>query len=135
MSEYLTRDSILGAADLRTEEVPVPEWGGTVLVRGMTGSERDAYENALLKVTQGQTSVNLNNARARLVAYCVVGPDGKRLFSDADITALGRKSAAALDRVYAVAARLSGISAGDMAELTGEQEGLEAAPFDDSPTD
>ena len=33
----LTRDAILNAADLKTEAVPVPEWGGDVLVRGLTG--------------------------------------------------------------------------------------------------
>jgi hypothetical protein len=34
---------------------------------------------------------------------------GNRLFEDAEITALGRKSALALDRVFAVAQRLNGI--------------------------
>jgi hypothetical protein len=34
---------------------------------------------------------------------------GNRLFEDAEITALGRKSARALDRVFAVAQRLNGI--------------------------
>jgi len=34
---------------------------------------------------------------------------GDRLFADADIAALGSKSAKALDRVFAVAQRLNGI--------------------------
>jgi hypothetical protein len=41
----LTRDSILNAKDLKKELVKVPEWGGEVYVRCMTGSERDAFES------------------------------------------------------------------------------------------
>ena len=40
----LTRDQILAVSDIQTEEVHVPEWGGTVLVRGLTGAERDEFE-------------------------------------------------------------------------------------------
>ena len=40
----LTRDLILKADDIQTREVEVPEWGGTVLIRALTGTERDAYE-------------------------------------------------------------------------------------------
>jgi hypothetical protein len=41
---YLTRDAILQAPDLQGEDVAVPEWGGTVRVRGLSGAQRDAYE-------------------------------------------------------------------------------------------
>ena len=44
--EKLTRDAILAAEDLRTEEVPVPEWGGSVIVRTLRGDDRDAYDLA-----------------------------------------------------------------------------------------
>jgi hypothetical protein len=53
------------------------------------------------------------NVRAKVVTRCVVGDDGNRLFTDSDVVALGGKSAAALERVYAVAARLSGLSDDD----------------------
>ena len=45
----LSRDDILKAADNEPEEVDVPEWGGSVLVRGMTGRERDAFEVSLMQ--------------------------------------------------------------------------------------
>ena len=41
----LTQEQIRAASDLKTEEVYVPEWGGSVLMRGMTGTERDAWED------------------------------------------------------------------------------------------
>jgi hypothetical protein len=106
----LSKDDILKAADAAPEEVEVPEWGGTVLVRGMTGKERDAFEMSLMTSGRGgRREVNPVNVRAKLAARCVVDDDGNRLFTDADAAELGEKSAAAVDRVYAVAARLSGM--------------------------
>jgi hypothetical protein len=115
----LSRDDILKAADNEPEEVDVPEWGGSVLVRGMTGRERDAFEVSLMQPGRGGRKVmDPANVRAKLVARCVVDDDGGRLFTDADVAELGGKSAAAVDRVYAVAARLSGMGGDDQEELT-----------------
>src|SRR5215472_5794653 len=114
----LSRDDILKAADNDPEEVDVPEWGGTVLVRGMTGRERDAFEVSMLTPGRGgRRTVDPANVRAKLVARCVVDDDGNRLFTDADVAELGGKSAAAVDRVYSVAARLSGMAGGDQEDL------------------
>jgi hypothetical protein len=50
----------------------------------------------------------------------MVDGEGKRLFrSEAEVRRLGEKSADALSRVADVATRLSGLSAGDVEELTG----------------
>ena len=114
----LSRDDILKAEDGGTEEVPVPEWGGTVLVRGMTGRERDEFELSLGEPgRRGRTVPNLVNIRAKVISRCVVDEDGDRLFTAADITALGDKSGAAVDRVDTVAARLSGLSDDDLEEM------------------
>ncbi len=56
---------------------------------------------------------------ARLVAASIVDEDDKRVFSQSDVKALGEKSAAALDRVMAVAMRLSGLTEEDAEELEG----------------
>ena len=114
----LTRDQILQAKDIQTEEVPVPEWGGAVLVRGLTGEERDGYEASIMSLRGTDAQLNLRNARAKLVVKSVVDADGARLFSDQDVAALSNKSAAALQRVFEVAQRLSGLTANDVEELT-----------------
>lgn len=106
----LSRDDILKADDTGSEEVNVPEWGGTVLVRGMTGKERDQFEMSVLERGHGGRMVpNPANMRAKVIARCVVDGDGNRLFSEQDIQALGDKNAGALDRVFTVASRLSGL--------------------------
>jgi hypothetical protein len=119
----LTKAQILAADDLLREVVEVPEWGGQVMVRGLDGAARDQYEAEFLLIGEIQAGerptyeLDLLNARARLVALSVVDEGDQRLFSDEDVVALGKKSAQALDRVYEVAQRLSGLSKKDVEEL------------------
>lgn len=119
---YLTREAILKARNIEIREVDVPEWGGTVFVRGMTGIERDIYEESMIRQRGRNTELNLKNARAKLVALCTVDKEGNRLFGDEDVKELGKLSAKALDRVYAVAQELSGISDKDIEEITKNSE-------------
>ena len=106
----LTKDAILAAEDRRTEEVPVPEWGGSVLVRTMSGAERDAFE-------LGVTGTSKSNIRARFCASVIVDDKNNRVFSDNEIVALGNKSASALDRVFDAGQRLNKFSDKDVEEL------------------
>lgn len=122
----LSRDQILEAKDLETREVDVPEWGGTVLVRALSGTDRDAYEASLVQIRGKQQVPNLANIRAKLVARAVVDEDGNRLFSDADIKALGQKSAAALSRVFTVAAEMSGLDEKDIEEIEGNSDAAQS---------
>lgn len=118
MSKQLTRKDILEVIDLPTQEVEVPEWGGSVMVRGLNGTERDQYEQSLLSMNGTSVELNLAGARARLVSLACVDEAGQRLFTAKDIEALGRKSGTALDRVFQVVQKLSGLSNEDMQELT-----------------
>lgn len=115
------KDQILGIVDVAVEPVTVPEWGGmTVRVRGLTGQERDAFEDSMTKVKSNGKGVSINstNFRARFLVLAIVDEEGNRVFTDAEAPILGTKSAAAINRLYDVAARLSGMSAADEAELT-----------------
>lgn len=112
----LKRADILSAETLRTEKVKVPEWGGDVMVRELTGAERDEYESSLVSANGSRVQVSAQNMRARLVAMTCVDEAGKKLFTQKDVAALGEKSARALDRIVDVAVRLSGIGA-DLDEL------------------
>lgn len=127
--KLLGREAILAANDLPTEDVNVPEWGGVVRVRTLTGAQRDAFEAEIVTTNGRKVERNTYNIRAKLVAASVVGEDGKLLFSRADVEALGAKSAAALDRVFDAASRLSGISDEDVQELA---ENLDGTPAGDS---
>lgn len=109
MDKYLNREEILKASDIGFKEIKVPEWGGVVRVKGLSGKERDAFETSISIQDGKNVRLNLQNARAKLVALSVVDEENKLLFSSEDVKALGEKSAKALDRVYDVACRLSGL--------------------------
>lgn len=126
---YLGKADILAAQDLQYEDVAVPEWGGTVRVRGLTGRERDAFEAAVASARGKDVKLNLQNVRARLAALSVVDADGARIFDERDIGALGEKSAQALERVFQTAMRLSGLTPTDVKDLT---ENLDDGQSDDS---
>ncbi len=104
----LTRESILAAQDIKSEDVEVPEWGGSVRVRMMTGSERDGVLAKL--VGAADTGERGTRYRGALLAACLVGEDGVALFGPDELAHLGSKSAVALDRVFKVAERLNDAS-------------------------
>lgn len=114
----LTRDQIRNVSDIKTEEVDVPEWGGSVLVKALTGQERDTLEESMLVTRGSKREVNLHNLRARMVAAACVGDGGGPLFTVADVEWLSQKAAAPLDRVFTVAQRLAGMSREDVEDLT-----------------
>lgn len=121
--ELLSREAILGQAEAGElhEDIPVPEWGGKVRVKALSGIERDRYERSILEEKKsGRFKTRLEGARAKLVVAAAIDAKGERLFSQADVEALGRKSAAALNRVWEAAARLAGMKEEDLDELVGD---------------
>jgi len=110
--------SVLDLPDLQDELVDVPEWGYRLRVRSLTGTERDAFEISLLESRGKSREVNLRNMRAKLVAASVRKVDDSRVFTDGQVEALGKKNAAALQRVFRVAQRLSGLAEDEVDELT-----------------
>ena len=123
----LSKTAILAAQDLQTEDVEVPEWGGAVRVRSFTGRERDAFESSMVRGDGRDRKVDLTNMRARLVGLTVIDETGQRLFTDEEVDLLGAKSGAALDRVFAIAQKLNGLSGSDVEELTKNSSGVPSA--------
>ena len=123
----LSKTAILAANDLKSEDIEVPEWGGAVRVRSFTGRERDAFEASMVRGEGRDRKVDLTNMRARLVGLTVIDETGQRLFTDEEVDLLGAKSGAALDRVFAVAQKLNGLSGADVEELSKNSSGVPSA--------
>ena len=132
----LTRDQILAADDLPRETVAVPEWGGDVIVRALTGQERDEYEVAMGRALNDADKGRGINMRARLVAMALIDAEGNRLFNhESHVERLGRKSGRALDRVFEVAQRLSGLGRAAQETAAGNSAGANGdAPSSASPS-
>lgn len=122
----LGKDALLQAASsaqLPREQVNVPELGGFVIVQGMSGAQRDAWERSLVVMRRGQRrDINVENIRARLAVRCLIDEDGRRLFDDTDAGALGNLRADVLQRIFETAQKLSGVSDGDIDELKKSSE-------------
>lgn len=123
-------------SDIQKEYVHVPEWASDaedaantyVCIRGLTGTERDSYEASIVSFKGKDKQVNLRNARAKLVAACLIDEDtGDRLFKDHEVTLLGERSAVALNRVFEAAQRLSGLTEADVKELVEELKNDQSA--------
>ena len=128
----LTKQEILDIQDIEIEQVDVVEWGGHVFVKGMSGIERDTFEASIVQQRGKDARVNMVNIRAKLAAQTICDEEGVKMFTEKDVHALGKKSASALQRVFDVAQRLSGITSGDIDELA---EDLEENPSEGSASD
>lgn len=113
----LNKKAILSASDIKSELVNVPEWGGDVMVFGMSGSQRDEFEGSIVEMKGKSQILHMQNIRAKLCSLCIRDEDGRRMFDNDEVDQLGAKSSQALQRVFEVAQRLSGLTPADVESL------------------
>ncbi len=111
------KESIRAADDLPREPVDIPEWKDgagkpiKVWVRPMMADERDSYEAELLRA-QKEGAAGVSNVRGRYLARCTLDEQGARVFEDGDAEWIGQKSARAVERIFDVIIKLSGLAEG-----------------------
>ena len=135
----IDKNQIIEAKDLTREKVMVPEWAGKnqakegafVYIRCLTGTERDAFESDIIRGKGKNADINMQNLRAKLLVRTMVNEGGTRLFADKEENILGAKNADVLDRLFAVAQKLSGLRKEDVEDLT---KNLEATGSEDCAT-
>jgi hypothetical protein len=120
----LSKAALLGpaAVGLPRKTLHITELDGDVIVQGLTAAQRDEFEGSLVVGKGRKRDVNMKNMRAKLVVLTVIGEDGQRLFTESDIAQLGAMRADILDRIFAVAKELSGLSDQDEEDLTSEKK-------------
>ena len=124
----LTREQVLAAQDRKPELVSVPEWGGELWVRGLSAKDRGLYELWTVQASASKAGIEQGEmtldhvalTRVRLISLCVIvdESDTAPLFTEADVAALAEKDSAPVERLFDVAARLSGLSRKDADKLT-----------------
>jgi hypothetical protein len=132
MTKFLSAEDIFEADDINYDEVPCPEWGGTVRLRSIRGTQRDAYEQSVITHNGADRKVNLRNARAKLIVLCAVDGEGRPLFTADDVNRLGGKNAAPIDRLFDACRKLAGMSENDVEKLS---EDFGATRDDDATSD
>ena len=114
------------ALNLKTEFVPLPEIGGGIWIRELTGLQRDKYEETLIQGKGKNRRVSLQGARARLIIFSAVegpdpalveagkadppGADAKPLFRMSNIAQINSLGASFVEPLAEAARRLSGIT-------------------------
>lgn len=110
---YLTRAAILAAKDLKTEPVPVPEWGegAQVLITELSAAQRDACGRAYVELKDAPQIDQVTAFRNRMLVYALVDADGQPLFSIEELDQLLAKNGEVIDRIAAAALRLNKMEA------------------------
>ena len=111
---------ILAADDLPVLKVTVREWKGgdgkplVLGVRVMTVEDRDSYE----KEWVGKKETGIDNFRTKYLARCLCHPEsGERLFDEAGIEQLAKKSAAIVSKLFEKALKHNNMTETDVEEL------------------
>lgn len=111
----LSKEDIEKADDRKIVEVEMPEWGGFVRLRPMSGYERDRFEGSTQKKGGG---VDFTNIRAKLASLTIVDDKGELIFNSPEgVVSLGNKSGAALDRIFTIIQKLNAIGDKDLEDL------------------
>lgn len=115
----VTRDLILAnKAEVLWESIDVPQFGGEVWIRGLSGKERDKFEATTIIQKKNGIVRNLQNVRARLLVLVLTAEkDGKLLFTPDDADELGELPGKLLAPLFEIAQNLSGFGDDDMKEL------------------
>jgi hypothetical protein len=106
----LSKEAIMTTVSCKVQELEVPEWGGTVYLRQISGAERDAFEASVM-------GNKLNNLRGRFAVLVLSDENGKRMFLDSEANSVGEKNGKALDRVFEAGRKFNGMTDDDVAEL------------------
>jgi hypothetical protein len=84
----LTRESILGTNPFAREVVPVPKWGGDIILQEMSAFDRETLRDEM--GVDGEKPA-MKNLAGKVLCRCIVNEVGERLFSDEDHEIVARK--------------------------------------------
>lgn len=106
----LSKKAILEAKDIKTKEVEVPEWGGSVCIRIISGADRDVFE-------QAYSEKKMDAFRTRFLVLTLCDDSGDRLFTNDEIDALNKKSSRVISRLFDAAWEFNAFTPGAVEAL------------------
>jgi len=124
----LTRKEILSLNDIQVKEIDVPGWNASVCIRKLTRGQQDEYSKRRFgkpsikqqlgkrRQQEMESEIEIFGHDAWLVSQGVCDEDGKRLFTDADVTKLNEKSGESIGFIAVEIVKFSGMQE-DVEEL------------------
>lgn len=104
MSKKLTIADIQAVVDLETREVEVPEWGGSVEIKGMSKREQQMLRKTATDPLTGQ--IDPDKMEAAMLAHCLSEPS----VTIEQAEQLMQKSASAIDKILNAIMDITGLS-------------------------
>lgn len=117
----------------RTQVVPVPEWGMSIKVRGVTAMEQEHWWDILDDWRKGVFAPA--GKRGSLVMMGCVNEDGSPLFSATDAEFIGSSEFAVIDRLYTAIQDCSGVTPEVQSEIEKKHERPTSSSSTGSATD
>ena len=123
----LTREDLSKPIAVGRETVPVPEFGEGkfVTVVGMTAREKNEHDAWVMKPKwDGVRPERAKKQKEHMIVRCLRDDNGKRIFSDDDLSVVQEWPADLANRIFDVANRLSGGASDDAvknSDTTGDE--------------
>jgi len=93
----LTKNQILAVPDVEVKAFDIPEWGGEVYFREMSGAQLDEYDASISEDAKGRKNYEL---MALLIRMTACDGNGVPLFDKGDEVQLATKNGPVLRRVF-----------------------------------
>ncbi len=122
----LSREQLLKPAAVPVEVVTVPEFDGTVSIKGMTARQRSKFEEQFTTAAGNPNRKRRAQMRERLIVACCVDDDGQPLFTEEDVPAIGDMPAVVIEPLVDACQRVVGFTSADVESLTGKSDDTEA---------
>lgn len=103
----LNKQTILSMNKPRMRLVNVPQWGGDVYLRSMTGEQRDRFEEA-------SRGGKVSEIKLTILAYSLCDEHGNRLFADAELDLLNQLDGGTLAELAVQAGELNYVTEKDI---------------------
>ena len=118
----INRDQALKADDLRRDKVEIPEWGGDLYVREITGAESLVFDSWMAENKDNKKVLGVG-WHPIMVMLCACDDKGKRIFQDDDLELLKGKNKVVISRIAEKAIKINKMGADEIEEETKNSSG------------
>lgn len=125
----LNRNQILEAKDIKTKDIEVPEWGGTIRIKQLSAKEYNDITMSMVNIRKMaakqisrknpddvEDAINetaVKNQKILLIVKSVVDENMKPLFTEADMELLYQKNTNVVDKIIAEIEEFNSVSTED----------------------
>lgn len=126
----LNRNQILEAKDIKTKVIPVPEWGGDIMIKQLSAKEYNditmnmvnikkmaakqlSKKNGDENLEEAINELAIKNQKILLLIKSIVDENMKPLFSEADMELLYQKNTNVIDKIIAEIEEFNSVSTED----------------------